>query len=287
MPELPEAETIARGIHAAVAGGRVSRVEVHRREAVDPQTPGAFKAALAGRRLQTVGRRGKWIVTTLDDGAYWVTQLRMTGRFSWTPTHRAGPSTRRPPLTAQPHLSVSLEIDRPRGIGGGILRFYDVRRFARMWVLPPQDWLERLGRLGVEPLSEDFSPKVLGSLLERCRAPIRNVLLDQRRIAGIGNIYANEACFIARIDPRRAAGDLGPRDLRRLHAAIRQVLRDAVERRGTSMSDYRDVLGGEGDFQNALLVYGREGEACHRCGAEIERLTLAGRSAFYCSRCQK
>lgn len=282
MPELPEAETIARGIHSAVAGGRVSRVEVHRREAVDPQTPGAFKAALTGRRLNAVGRRGKWIVATLDDGGYWVTQLRMTGRFAWMPASPA----RRLALAAEPHLSVSLKIDGP-GVDGGVLRFYDIRRFARMWVLRPDAWLERVGRLGVEPLSREFTPRTLCSLLAESRAPIRNALLDQRRIAGIGNIYANEACFIARIDPRRPAADLDRGEVRRLHAGIREVLREAVARRGTSLSDYRDVLGGEGDFQDALLVYGREDEACHRCGAEIERVTLAGRSAFYCTRCQK
>ncbi len=169
----------------------------------------------------------------------------------------------------------------------GVLRFFDVRRFARMWVLSPQAWSELDARLGIEPLSRRFTPRALARLLAASRAPIRNVLLDQRRVAGVGNIYANEACHIARIDPRRPAASLGQAEVAALHSAIRRILREAVNRRGTSFSDYRDVLGGQGDFQNVLEVYGRDGETCRRCGGEIVRVVLAGRSAFHCSGCQR
>jgi formamidopyrimidine-DNA glycosylase len=275
MPELPEAETIARGLHAALASHRVQQVRIHRREVVEPMSTVAFRRALTGRLILSVGRRAKWIVATLDDGCRWVTQLRMTGRFTWAPAGR---------LRVEPHLSVSLLI--ASAPGQGVLRFYDVRRFARMWALTPAEWSKLDERLGIEPLSPAFTPKSLSNALGRSRAPIRNVLLDQARIAGIGNIYASEACHTAQIDPRREAGSLARSQIRRLHAAIQTVLEEAVGRSGTSFSDYRDVLGGTGGFQDVLAVYGREGEECRRCGGEIERVVLAGRSAFFCARCQ-
>lgn len=274
MPELPEAETIARGLHAAIAGHRVERVRVHRAEVAEPMSATAFREALHGRRVETVGRRGKWIAATLDDGHRWTTQLRMTGRFTWDP-----PS----PLRPAPHLSLSVLLDGP---DAGVVRFFDTRRFGRSWVLSPQAWSELDARLGVEPLSRRFTVETLGRLLAGSRAPVRNVLLDQRRIAGIGNIYASEACWTARVDPRRPAKALGAGAIERLHSAIRTVLKRAIASRGTSFSDYRDVLGGSGEFQNELAAYGREGEACYRCGGTIERAVLAGRSTFYCPGCQ-
>lgn len=275
MPELPEAETIARGLHAAIAGRRIDRIKIHRDEVVEPMTPPAFRRALRGRRVVSVGRRAKWIAAELDDGDHWVTQLRMTGRFTW-----GSPA----PLRAESHLSASFVIND--GDAPGVLRFYDTRRFGRMWVLDAHEWAELDARLGVEPLSEIFTPKLLASLLGNSRAPIRNWLLDQGRVAGVGNIYAVETCYISRIDPRRPAGSLERNEVRRLHNAIRKVLGEAVERRGTTFSDYRDVLGAGGSFQNVLRAYGREGERCRRCGGEIERIVLAGRSAFLCPDCQ-
>ncbi len=275
MPELPEAETIARGLQAHLAGRRIQRVRIHRAEVVEPMTPAAFRRALQKRRVQKVGRRAKWITALLDDGCRWVTQLRMTGRYTWTPNS---------PMRAAPHLSASFQIEGPEA---GVIRFYDTRRFGRLWVLDPDAWHELDRRLGVEPLSRRLTPDALAASLRGSKAPIRNALLDQRRIAGIGNIYANEACFQARLDPRRPGGDLNRRELLRLHRAIRQVLREAVDRRGTSFSDYRDVLGGEGGFQNRLDIYGRDGQACRRCGGEIVRVVLAGRSAFFCPGCQR
>ncbi len=275
MPELPEAETIARGLNAAIADRHIERIKIHRDEVVEPMRPAAFRRALRGRRVQSVGRRGKWIAAELDDGYSWVTQLRMTGRFTWgSPT----------PIRAEPHLSASFVMDD--GNAAGVLRFYDTRRFGRMWVLDEHEWAQLDARLGVEPLSEMFTPTLLAKLLGNSRAPIRNWLLDQSRVAGVGNIYAIEACYMARIDPRRPAGSLARNEVRRLHNAIRKVLGEAVEQGGTTFSDYRDVLGAGGTFQNVLRAYGREGERCRRCGGEIERVVLAGRSAFLCPDCQ-
>ncbi|UCC73268.1 MAG: bifunctional DNA-formamidopyrimidine glycosylase/DNA-(apurinic or apyrimidinic site) lyase [Gemmatimonadota bacterium] len=275
MPELPEAETIARGLDAAIAGRRIERIKIHRDEVVEPMSPAVFRRRLRGRYVERVGRRAKWITALLDDGGRWVTQLRMTGRFTW-----GSPS----PLRAEPHLSASFVINN--GDASGVLRFYDTRRFGRMWVLNESQWAEIDARLGVEPLSEELTPGSLAELLAGSSAPIRNWLLDQRRVAGIGNIYAVEACYRARIDPRRPAGSLERNDVRRLHNAIRRVLGRAVDRRGTTFSDYRDVLGAGGEFQNVLKAYGREDEQCARCGGTIERIVLAGRSAFFCAGCQ-
>ncbi len=273
MPELPEVETIARGLDAAVRGGRVQRIRVHRDEVVLPFKPAYFRAALTGRSIERVGRRAKWLVAQLDDGSRWLTQLRMTGRFTW------GPSSQ---LRSAPHLSVSFLIESP----AGVLRFFDVRRFGRMWVVDPEGWSRVDDKLGIEPLSEGFTPDALAARLARSRAPIRNVLLDQRRLAGVGNIYANEACYRARLDPRRPAGSLTFKEVRSLHAAIRKVLSAAIERRGTTFSDYRDILGGPGGFQNKLDVYGRDEQPCRRCQGTVERAVMAGRSAFFCADCQ-
>jgi formamidopyrimidine-DNA glycosylase len=275
MPELPEAETIARGLNDAIAGLVVERVRVHRHEVVGPMTAPGFRRALGGRRIESVGRRAKWLTANLDNGHRWVTQLRMTGRFQWS-----RPST----LRREPHLSLSLILVGAED--GGVLRFYDTRRFARTWVLDASAWHEIDARLGIEPLSRRFTPARLSAVLARSRAPIRNLLLDQSKIAGIGNIYASEACYIAGIDPRRLACSLDTPEIERLHSGIRSVLRGAIARRGTTFSDYRDLLGGPGSFQNRLDVYGRTGERCHRCGSGIERTVLAGRSAFYCPGCQ-
>jgi formamidopyrimidine-DNA glycosylase len=275
MPELPEAETIARGLNEAVAGLVVERVRVHRSEVVEPMTTPGFRRALRGRRIERVGRRAKWITAELDNGHRWVTQLRMTGRFTWSP---------RSALRRSPHLSLSIILTGAED--DGVLRFYDTRRFARSWVLDPGGWTEIDTRLGIEPLSRRFTPARLSAILARSRAPIRNLLLDQHKIAGIGNIYASEACYVAGIDPRRPACNLDTHEIERLHSGIRSVLRGAIARRGTTFSDFRDILGGQGSFQNRLDVYGRNGGPCHRCGSEIERAVLAGRSAFYCPGCQ-
>jgi formamidopyrimidine-DNA glycosylase len=276
MPELPEAETIARGLNAALAGRRVLRLRVHREEVVEPMSPAGFRRALGGRRIENVGRRAKWIAAQLDNGHRWVTQLRMTGRFTWEPPSR---------LSSQRHLSLSMLVGEAPD--GGVLRFFDTRRFGRSWILDPAAWAEVDGRLGVEPLSRRFTPARFAAIVHGSRAPIRNVLLDQNRIAGIGNIYASEACHVAEVDPRRPASSLDTEEVGRLRNAIRSVLRSAVDRRGTTFSDYRDVLGGSGEFQNLLDVYGRAGEICRRCGEQIERAVLAGRSLFYCSGCQR
>ena len=201
--------------------------------------------------------------------------MRMTGRFAWAPPGR---------LTSAPHLSLSIRIAGPKA--SGIVRFFDVRRFARTRIVTAEEWADLDASLGVEPLSHRFTVQRLADLFQGTRAPVRNALLDQGRIAGIGNIYANEACFYAGIHPGRRAGDLSDGELKRLHDAVRDVLDRAIRSQGTTFRDYRGIAGDRGSFQNELAVYGRAGEPCPRCGAAIERLVMAGRSAFCCSGCQ-
>jgi formamidopyrimidine-DNA glycosylase len=155
-----------------------------------------------------------------------------------------------------------------------------------MGILTPDEWADLDARLGPEPLDPSFTPANLAGRLEGSRAPLRNALLDQSRIAGLGNVYANEACHRARLDPRRPAGGLASAEVRRLHAAIRALLEAAIERRGTTFSNYQDIGGESGAFQDDLAVYGRSGEPCPRCGGAIARVVLAGRSAFHCTGCQ-
>ncbi|MGH7727594.1 MAG: bifunctional DNA-formamidopyrimidine glycosylase/DNA-(apurinic or apyrimidinic site) lyase [Vulcanimicrobiaceae bacterium] len=270
MPELPEVETIARGLSRAIVGRTVERIAVVRPEVVAP-APRRFSRALRGERIAGVGRRGKYVVVSLGSGRSLVVHLRMTGRLVVQP----------PTATAlEPYTTVALEF-----AGGGRLCFADVRRFGRMRLVGPEEpWASGVG---LEPLSPDFSGDRFSGLLSGRTTPIKAFLLDQRRIAGIGNIYACEALWEARIRPSRPAGALTGPQRRRLHRAIDDVLRRAIEMRGSSIDDYVDAEGLRGGFQNALRVYGREGEPCRRCGRPIARTVLAQRGTWWCRTCQR
>jgi formamidopyrimidine-DNA glycosylase len=273
VPELPEAETIVRGLRRSVVGERVRRVEVVHADVLR-QPRRALGARLRGRTISGVGRRGKNVVVGLDDGGVLAVNLGMTGRllpFS-SPPRRADRPT---------HPAVRL-----RFASGGMLVFDDMRRFGTFEALEAEAWAERSGRMGPEPLDRGFTPKRLHRDLQRSRSPVRSWLLDQRRIAGVGNIYAAEALYHAGVDPRRPANGVSPEEAVRLHGAIRSVLRHAIQDGGTTIRDYRNAEGGEGAYGRRLHVYGREGEACDRCGATIRRVVLSNRSAFFCPRCQ-
>ena len=269
MPELPEVETIARGLANAVRGKVVAKVEVRLPKVVSPPAR-AFAREVVGERIARVGRRGKHVVITLGSGRALVVHLRMTGRLVVLP--EAAP--------AYPYTNVLLTF-----VDGAQLAFADVRQFGRMRLVGPEEpWA---AEVGVEPLSDAFTLEAFSSLLVRRTTPIKAFLLDQRRIAGIGNIYACEALWEARVRPTRPAGSLSRPARARLHAAIGSVLRKAIEMRGTSVDDYVDAEGLRGGFQNELVVYGREGKACRRCGKPIARTVLAQRGTWWCRTCQK
>ena len=272
MPELPEAETIVRGLRPEVTGRTVDRTRVLAPDLLDV-TPGRFARAMKGRTIQAVTRRGKNVVLELDGSIRLVVNLGMTGAlFPLRPRQRHASVT---------HPGVRFHLD-----GGGQLVYNDARRFGTLRLLHEDAWTRWSGGLGPEPLEADFTPAVFSRALASSRSPVRSFLLDQRRVAGVGNIYAVEACYRAGVDPRRPANSLSASEGRALHGAVVQVLADAVEARGTTIRDYRDAEGDGGGFGPRLLAYGREHEACARCGTPIQRVVFSNRSAFLCPRCQ-
>ena len=271
MPELPEVETIARGLANAVTGKTIDAVTVSLPKiAVAPETV-SFEAALAGDTITSVGRRGKYVTIDLASGRKLVVHLRMTGRLIVQSPGHAEPF----PYT---HVVVAFT-------DGSRLSFADVRQFGRIRLLAAGDPWDADG--GVEPLSEGFTSEAFVSMLDGRRTRIKAFLLDQSRIAGVGNIYACEALWEAGIRPSRPAHTISRPARRRLHGAIRSVLARSIEARGTSVDDYVDAEGLKGGFQNQLAVYGRLGEPCPRCGKPIVRTVLGQRGTWWCRGCQK
>lgn len=272
MPELPEAETIARGL-TGILPGRVIRGVTVLREDVVAEPHLHFGAALQGKRFSEVGRRGKNVVLVLEDATRVVVNLGMTGRLVPGP----GPG----PPAASTHPAVLFHLE-----GGGCVAYDDVRRFGRLRRLSRAEWARWSRRLGPEPLSRSFTGRRMRDILSGSRSPVRSLLLDQRKIAGTGNIYAVEALWLARVHPRTPAREVGDAGGGRLHRALRRVLRAAVSAGGTTLRNYRAPDGNEGLFRRRLHAYGREGQPCVRCRAPIERIVFGGRSAFFCPRCQ-
>ncbi len=273
MPELPEAETIVRGLRRTVLGERIRRVEVVHADVLR-QPRRAVSAALLGRTLTAIGRRGKNVVMELEGGGVLAVNLGMTGRLLPFPEPPRGAS--RPT-----HPAV-----RFRFASGGLLVFDDQRRFGTVEALDAESWAERSARMGPEPLDPGFTPARLHRDLQRSRSPIRSWLLDQRRIAGVGNIYAAEALYQSGIHPGRPAAEISRAEAGLLHGAIRSVLTHAIRHGGTTIRDYRNAEGGEGSYGRRLHVYGREGGDCPRCGSTIRRIVFSSRSAFFCPGCQ-
>ena len=270
MPELPEVETIARGLRSKIVGKTIERVEVTMPKiAVAP--PGVdFTRAFLKERITGVGRRGKYVVIELSSGRRLVTSLRMTGRL--IVQEKGEPS--------YPYTHVALFFT-----DGTRLSFSEMRQFGRMrLVAPGERWDDGLG---LEPLSTHFTPEAFIGMLSERTTPIKVFLLDQRRIAGVGNIYACEALWEARIHPGRPAKALTKPATRRLHDALVDVLNRAVEMRGSSIDDYVDADGLQGGFQIVLSVYGKDGMPCPRCGRPIVRTVLGQRGTWWCRSCQR
>ena len=276
MPELPEVETIRRDLEGLLVGRTLRRVSIHpggERLAIT-HAPRALERELRGRRVTALGRQGKYLLAALDDGRTWVLHLRMTGSLVHVPPAAEGP----PPPGRFERARVELD-------DGSTLRLNDVRKFAT-WhlVVDPR---EAMPRSGPDALAAEFTPGWLRQAFARRSTAVKAALLDQRVAAGVGNIYADEACWIARIDPRTPAHTLGPRRVARLHAALLRTLQDSLADRGSSFSDYRDGLGAEGLHHVRVHVYRRDGQPCERCGRPIAKLRLAGRGTHFCPRCQR
>jgi formamidopyrimidine-DNA glycosylase len=275
MPELPEVETIRRQLAPRVAGRAIARAEVRDPLWSAPLPPREVEDALEGRRIEALRRRGKYLIAELEGDRHLVMHLRMTGNLLWaSPEDDAAP---------RPHLSVRLVLD-----SGHRLLFTDQRRFGTGVVVDGSQALEEyLGaRVGPEPLDPEFTPDVLARAARGRRAPVKAFLLDQRRVAGVGNIYADEALFRAGIHPLRPAGALRRADIDRLHAGIVAALERGIERQGASIDDYRDANGERGSMQDEFLIHLRAGQPCIRCGRPVRKTLAAGRGTYVCSRCQ-
>ncbi|MDX1493105.1 MAG: bifunctional DNA-formamidopyrimidine glycosylase/DNA-(apurinic or apyrimidinic site) lyase [Longimicrobiales bacterium] len=273
MPELPEAETIVRGLRPAIVGETIVRAEVLKPDILrEPKRH--FWPKVRGRAIEGVERRAKNIVIRLDGATVIAVNLGMTGRLLPFPSPPRG---RRRPT----HPAVRFRFE-----SGGILVFDDVRRFGTVECLTADEWQGRSQAMGPEPLAPDFTADALLEGLQRSRSPIRSWLLDQRRIAGVGNIYAAEALFLAGIHPERPARSVSRNEARALHGAIRRVLSEAIRAGGTTIRDYRTATGEAGGFAPSLYVYGRDGAPCRNCGGEIRRIVFSNRSAFFCPTCQ-
>jgi formamidopyrimidine-DNA glycosylase len=270
VPELPEVETVVRSLAGELAGRRIVRVTL-RETRLRGGVAADFSARLEGRRIERLARRGKYVLAWLDDGAVWLVHLGMTGRLTLAAAGR--------PDVVHDHVTVALD-------DGRLVTFNDARRFGRVAVVDPARLDDEAGR-GLDPLAAGFTTDALFALTRGRRTSIKALLMDQRRVAGLGNIYVNEILFQAGVRPRRRAGRLGRAECARVVAAARRVLADAIRGGGSSISDYRDGLGRAGAFQLRHLVYDRAGAPCRRCGTPIRRLVHGGRSTFYCPRCQR
>jgi formamidopyrimidine-DNA glycosylase len=274
MPELPEVETVRRGLEPVLTGRRLERVEILDGRLVRPFDPLEVAAELTGELVERVERRGKYLVVRFDSGRVLLVHLRMTGSF----VHAATGS-----LPDDPYRRAVIMLDN-----GSDVAYRDVRRFGTWLLLEPGELDPYLAeRLGDEPFSEAFTPRALALRLEGRRAPTKAALLDQRSLAGMGNIYADEALWRARIHPLTPAGALSRPEINRLHAGIRAALELGIARQGATLSDYRAPNGDAGTMQEEFEAYGREGEPCSRCGSPIAKIRAAGRGTWFCPRCQR
>lgn len=261
MPELPEVESVRRQLQPELSGRTVVDVDA------EPQRRFLHLDRLPGRTVRTVGRRGKYLVCDLDGDRQLIMHLGMTGSFRFD--------------VADEYARAALSLD-----DGRTLVFRDPRRFGRLAVVDAGDYtaIPTLAQLGPEPLSEAFEVAGFARALTTTRAPVKAVLLAQRAVAGVGNIYADEALWRSRIHP--ASRRVGTERAERLHAAIREVLSEAIEREGTTFRDYRMVNGESGRNVDFLQVYGQAGRPCQRCGTALRKVTIAQRGTTYCPTCQ-
>lgn len=271
MPELPEVETIRRDLEPLVVGRTITGVEV------DPQTIHLLVGApietlrenLVGRTFMGAGRRGKYLMFTLDDGRVFVVHLRMTGRLVWRPSS-AG---------EEPYQRAVIHLDN-----GFDLRWSDLRKFGT-WRLHESP-AEVIEKLGPEPIDEGLTLKQFRERLANRTAPIKAVLLDQRRFAGLGNIYVDEALYEAKVRPDTPANAVSPAGIKRLHTTTRTVLERGIANRGASFKDYVDGQGEQGTQHMFVQVFRRTGKPCYACGTEIKRIIVGGRSTHFCPKCQ-
>jgi formamidopyrimidine-DNA glycosylase len=274
MPELPETETIARDLDEALSGAKITGAKVRRSDVLRELSARRFRAAVVGRSVVGCSRRAKLVVLLLDDDSRIVVQPRFTGALLIDSGALSEQELR--------YSTLSLDLS-----DGRTLHYRDIRRLGTVTLMRAPRWSEYERGLGVEPLDDAFTDAHLSAVVRGSRQSVKKLLMDQRRIAGVGNIYANEALWRARIDPSRAGGRLAESEVRALRRSLQDVLRDAIAARGTSFRDYRDASGERGGFASALAVYGRGGLPCPRCNTRlVDTSAIDGRTTVFCSRCQ-
>jgi formamidopyrimidine-DNA glycosylase len=272
VPELPEVETVRRRLAPLLEGRLFTDVEISDGRLTRPYDPLEVARELQGERVTSVDRRGKYLLVRFESGRALVIHLRMTG--SLLQVADTG--------EAAPHRRALVVLDDASAVA-----YHDVRRFGT-WLLLELGEVDVYidERVGPEPLAASFSARQLGERLARRRAPIKAVLLDQRALAGVGNIYADEALWRARLHPLTPADALSPEEVKALHRSVRRVLEQGIARQGSTLRDYRLPDGGSGEMQREFKVYGRGGEPCERCGTPIDKIRVAGRGTWYCPTCQ-
>ncbi len=279
MPELPEVEAVARTVRPLVTGRQIRRCHVFHSIATRPQRPSRLRRLAEGRLVRAVVRQGKYLLLELE-GGFLTLHFRLDGQLVWFDTAEI--------LQAKAnrgkdgvHVDVALELDR------GVLGFADRRHFGRVQAWTSAEECPALHALGIDALSPEFTARRFTALLRKSKRPLKEFLLDQRRIAGIGNIYSCESLWQAQLDPRRRAHRVRPEEARRLHKAIVSVLRRALECCLDPAPVFRDPEWWFRGLEEILRAYGREGRPCHRCGGRIRRIRQGKRSTFFCARCQQ
>jgi formamidopyrimidine-DNA glycosylase len=267
MPELPEVETIKNSLEPRVVGRTFTGVKIDDTRPLQNLKSAEFRRRLIGKTILSLKRRGKYMIFILSGGDNLIIHLRMTGALLWNPEGE------------EPFARIEFSFD-----DGGRLLYTDIRRFGTMWLV--SDASTVTGKLGIEPLDNSFTPGYLAGILDSRPTPVKSLLLNQERIAGIGNMYADEALFHAGIHPLRPGNSLDKAEIKRLHSGIRQVLKKGIRNRGASIRNYRCPDGQTGTAHEEFAVAHREGQSCPRCGGKIARMVVGQRGTYYCPRCQ-
>lgn len=271
MPELPEVETIKRDLSRLIVGKKILAIETNSPKQLKP-TLAAVKKAVVGATIKKIARRAKLLQVFLSNGKILAIHLKLTGRLLVRKKDA--------PADDWQHVTITLS-------GGKELRFADLRKFGWIRLVKNNELRIMNQELGVEPLTREFTLEKFRKILKSTRRPIKLVLMDQKKIAGVGNIYANEALFLAKIEPRYPTNKLSGEKTKALYQAIEKLLKAGIKYRGASDQYYLDALGHKGSYQDHFLVYGRAGKKCFKCDGEIRKIKLGGRGTFYCPKCQK
>lgn len=275
MPEMPEVETIRRSLEKKLLGKEIVDVKILLSRQIKWPAVENFASRLVGRKIAEAARIGKYLLFKLDNGNELIVHLRMTGRLCYKTAQDKSEET---------HTRVVFYF-----AGGERLIYADIRTFGALYaLLPDERWRIRgLSEMGPEPLSAEFTVDYLQGILQKRRTKIKSILLNQKYIGGLGNIYVDEALFLAGIQPQRTADSISPAETAKLYSSINKVIAEGIADGGTTFRDYRDGEGKKGHHQEKLFVYGRGGQSCRRCQNQIEKITLGGRGTHYCPHCQK